>query len=88
MFPSSSNRKPNVGDIIFSLHELSQDNTVPRNVKLKIADILKILNENTDLKIRVSKAQNGLDDIAEDVNLQMHTRTQLFGIVASLEKLA
>lgn len=74
-------------DAIFSaLQELSEDNTVPRNVKSKVEQVLKILNENTEVSIRVNKALNELEEIANDSNMQTYTRTQLWNIISLLEK--
>lgn len=74
-------------DAIFSaLQELNEDNTVPRNVKSKVEQVLKILNENTEVSIRVNKALNELEEIANDTNMQTYTRTQLWNVISLLEK--
>jgi uncharacterized protein (UPF0147 family) len=59
---------------------------VPRNVKSKVEQVLKILNENTEVSIRVNKALNELEEIANDSNMQTYTRTQLWNIISLLEK--
>jgi len=76
-----------VGSVISSLNEIQSDASVPRNVRTKIESIIKTLNENTELPIKVNKALNELDGIASDVNIQSYTRTQMWNVMSVLEKL-
>ncbi len=73
--------------IIEALRELNDDSTVPRNIKLRLEKTIKLLEEQTDVSIKVDKAQQELDDINDDSNLQSYTRTQIWNIVSLLEKL-
>ncbi len=68
-----------------ALKELEQDSSTPKNVKSKIASTLKVLNGNSELSIKVSKALHELEEIAEDANVESYTRTQIFNIVSLLE---
>ena len=68
------------------LNELKDDHTVPKNVRLKIEKIMRVLNEEADMDIKVSKALNELEEIADDVNLQSYTRTQIWNVISALEK--
>jgi len=68
------------------LDELKEDNTVPKNVRLKIEETIKILNEDSEMEIRVSKVLHRLGEISEDVNLQSYTRTQIWDVISELEK--
>ena len=73
-------------DIIEGLDEIKDDTTVPKNIRLKIGTIMKILEDNdVELSIKISKAQQELDDISEDSNIQAYTRTQLWNVVSLLE---
>ena len=74
-----------IQQVIFALKELEQDTSTPKNVKVKIVSTLKLLSENSETSIKVSKALHELEDIAEDSNVQPYTRTQLFNIVSLLE---
>jgi len=76
-----------VEEIIEILNEMEEDATVPRNVKEKIKVVMNVLKEEIDLKIRVNKILHELDDIADDPNLQPYTRTQIWNVASSLEKL-
>lgn len=70
---------------ITELQELEQDTTTTKNVKTKIISTLKLLKEDTEVSIKVSKALHELEEITENENVQSYTRTQLFNIVSLLE---
>mgnify|MGYP001615589042 FL=1 len=73
--------------VVSSLSEVKEDSTVPRNVRTKIEYVVSTLKEDTELPIKVNKALNELDQIANDVNLQSYTRTQIWNVMSMLEKL-
>lgn len=69
------------------LLELKDDSTVPKNVRSRIEKVIEFINSNDmETSIKISKALNELEEIADDVNLQSYTRTQIWGIVSELEK--
>ena len=72
--------------VVNSLNEIQADATVPRNVRTKIEAIVNTLKDDTELSIKVNKALNELDELANDVNLQSYTRTQIWNIMSVLEK--
>ncbi|MEM3154773.1 MAG: UPF0147 family protein [Candidatus Woesearchaeota archaeon] len=74
-----------LANVIVALQELEQDPSTPKNVKAKIQSTIKVLNEKSEMSIKVSKALHELEGIAEDVNVQSYTRTQIFNIVSLLE---
>lgn len=74
-----------INQIIEALEELEKDMTIPRNVKLKIQKTIQILKEGSEISIKVNKALNELDEMADDANMQPYTRTQLWNIVSMLE---
>lgn len=71
--------------IIESLKELQEDNTLPKNVREKINSIINVLNEKSEVSLKVDKALHELEGISEDSNLQSYTKTQIWGIVSMLE---
>ena len=75
-----------IGDVINGLKELGDDNSVPRNVKLKIQDTIKLLQDDGDMSIKVNKALAHLDEIAEDANMETYTRTQIWNLLSQLER--
>ena len=72
--------------VINSLNEIQEDATVPRNVRTKIEAVINALKEDAELSIKVNKALNGLDELANDINLQAYTRTQIWNIMSVLER--
>ena len=76
-----------LGAAMDKLNEIQEDLAVPRNVRLKIQGIVSTLKEGIELSIKVNKALNELGEIVNDVNLQAYTRTQIWDVMSSLEKL-
>ncbi|NQU78560.1 UPF0147 family protein [Candidatus Woesearchaeota archaeon] len=75
-----------VHNIIEALNELTGDNTVPRNIKAKVGEVINILKgDEEDVSIRVNKALTTIDEISDDTNLQAYTRTQIWNIASMLE---
>ena len=74
-------------DVESMLNELKDDNSVPKNVRLKIDNVIALLNDKTEMQIKVSKSLNELEEIADDVNLESYTRTQIWNVISALEKI-
>lgn len=74
-----------IQSILEVLGELEQDNTVPRNIKNKIGEVIKILKQDEELSIRINKALSELDEVSDDSNMQPYTRTQIWNVVSALE---
>jgi len=74
--------------VIQMLNELSQDRTVPRNVRTALVNAKEDLsNEKLDVDFRVSSAISILDEVANDINLPPYSRTQVWNVVSMLETL-
>lgn len=76
-----------IQNIVEALQELSQDNTVPRNVKSKVTEVIETLKDGNgdEVSIKINKALSTLDEISDDTNLQPYTRTQIWNIASMLE---
>jgi len=72
---------------IGKLSEIQEDLAVPKNVRLQIHGIISTLKDHIEMPIKVNKALNGLGELSNDVNLQAYTRTQIWDIMSSLEKI-
>jgi len=72
-------------DVLQALTALHEDNAVPRNVKLKVDEIIAALKQNDESSIKVHKALHLLEEISDDINVQSYTRTQIWDIVSKLE---
>ena len=78
-----------LSNIIEALEELVGDNTVPRNIKAKISDIISILKgDGEDTSMKINKVLSELDEISDDTNIQPYTRTQIWNIASMLEMIA
>jgi len=73
--------------VIEALNELKEDNTVPKNIKAKLDNMIGMLKEDTDDSIKVSRVIHEIEEITEDANMQPYTRTQIFNVVSLLEML-
>jgi len=76
-----------VANLIEYLTEFTEEDGMPRNVKLRIGDIIAILKEDIDLSIKVHKVSQILEELNEDSNIESHIRTELYGILPMLESL-
>ena len=71
--------------IVKMLQEIQEDTGVPKNVKEKIGETMKILGEQTENSMKASKAMQALESITEDANMPSYNRMQLFNIISALE---
>ncbi|HLD06857.1 MAG TPA: UPF0147 family protein [Candidatus Nanoarchaeia archaeon] len=66
--------------------ELIEDATVSKNIKVRLEQVVKILEDDAEISVRVNRVLNELDDLSNDANLQPYIRTQVWNIVSLLEK--
>ena len=73
--------------VIEALEELTNDNTVPRNIKSKVEEIISLLKsvDGHEMSMKINKVLSELDEISDDTNLQTYTRTQIWNIASMLE---
>ncbi len=72
--------------VIVMLKELEEDCTVPKNIKIKVANTIKALETSgCETSIKISRAMNELESMTEENNMQSHTRMQILSIVSTLE---
>jgi uncharacterized protein len=72
--------------IIPLLQQITEDRTVPRNIKEKIVQSVTVLkNDKEAVSIRINTVISTLDEISNDPNIPMYTRTQIWNIVSALE---
>lgn len=77
----------NLEPIVKLLTGIIDDRTVPRNIRAAAEEARKETTEGSDDKwdLRLSTAISILDDITNDPNMPMYTRTQIWNIVSMLE---
>jgi uncharacterized protein (UPF0147 family) len=73
-------------NIIPIIQQVANDRSVPRNIRIKCEDSIKILqNGKEDLAVRINTVISCMDDISNDPNIPTYTRTQIWNIVSLLE---
>lgn len=73
-------------DILELLRQVSEDRTVPRNVREKVDECIQTLNDEAKEKtIRINTVTSILDEASNDPNIPTYTRTQIWNIVSALE---
>ncbi len=76
-------------EVIYLLEEMSQDSSVPKNVRKNAQDArTKMENQKTSLDIRCATAISMLDEISNDPNVPSHGRASLYTIISKLEALS
>jgi len=68
------------------LNRVAEDNTTPRNIRRtakQASDML--LDEGLSLAARAANAIDLLDNISQDPNMPMYTRTRLWNVISVLE---
>ncbi|OYT56411.1 MAG: hypothetical protein B6U68_03400 [Candidatus Aenigmarchaeota archaeon ex4484_14] len=68
------------------LDQIRDDRTVPRNIRASVEEAKAHLNdEKKDIAVRINSAISLLDEISNDSNIPLYTRTQIWNIVSMLE---
>lgn len=80
--------KTKLKQIIDVLDQLSDDSSVPRNIRRGATEAKGRLNQDGEaMDVRVAGAIGKLDDLANDPNIPMHGRTVIYRIISELENL-
>ena len=74
-----------VKQIVAVLDQLAEDTTVPRNIRRGATDAKAYLMKSEALDVRVASAIMILDDLANDPNIPLHGRTQIWNLISQLE---
>ena len=78
-----------IEQICDGLNMLSEDNSIPRNIRRGAENVKQILLKNIDpIDLRVASAVSTLDELANDPNIPLHGRTLIWNIMSRLEELA
>ncbi len=67
------------------LDEINDDRSVPKNIRNSIMEARQHLNSDADIAIKVNSAVSILDELSNDPNIPIYTRTQIWNIVSMLE---
>lgn len=71
---------------IIVLEAVSKDTAVPKNVRKSAQDIVSRLSHGPQpFQVRLNSTMQLLDEMSNDPNIPLHTRTQLWQIASLLE---
>ncbi|MBU2590317.1 MAG: UPF0147 family protein [Nanoarchaeota archaeon] len=74
-----------MNELMETLEILQEDNTIPRNVRLKVQNAIALLKEEGDIKMKANKALQELDNLSDDPNVPSYVLPQIWNIVSLLE---
>ncbi len=68
------------------MNRVSEDTSVPRNIRKAAKEAKQsLLNEDEDPVVKASAAISVLDEISNDPNMPVHTRTTIWDALSVLE---
>ncbi len=73
--------------VIPLIEQIVNDRTVPRNIRAKCQESIEVLNDGGDTAVRISTVISNMDEVSNDPNIPMYTRTQVWNIVSILESM-
>lgn len=69
------------------LERIINDRTVPRNIREAVERAKNELNSKGEEELKISNAIVMLDEISNDPNMPLYTRTQIWNAVSLLEQM-
>lgn len=73
--------------VIALLEQIINDRTVPKNIRKAAEDSKVVLQGNDSDEVKISTAINSLDEITNDPNMPIYTRTRIWSVASMLEEL-
>jgi len=73
-------------EIVTLLEQIMNDRTVPKNIRKAAEDSKAVLQGIDTSEVKISTAISILDEITNDPNMPMYTRTQIWNAVSMLEQ--
>ena len=73
--------------VISLLEQILNDRTVPKNIRKAAEDSKNVLSTTDSDEVRISTAIHILDEIINDPNMPMYTRTKIWNAVSILEEM-
>jgi len=76
----------NIEDVCEILEYISEENSVPRNIREAASNSKEILlSDDKDQSVRISAVLGKLDEISNDPNIPVHARTLIWEVLSKLE---
>lgn len=80
-------RDANIEPVCEVLEQIVNDRTVPKNIRAAAEDSKTSLEGEGEVLVKISTAIGLLDEIINDPNMPMYTRTQIWNVVSMLEQI-
>lgn len=75
-------------EVLQLLEQILNDQSVPKNVRLKISNAIQALNlKEQASEVKISKSLQELDELDDNPNIPAYTRTQIWNAVSFLESI-
>ena len=85
---SLTTQNSKLSGVLEALQELQEDSTTPKNVKIKLDNIISLLKKNSEDPLIINRSLDELDQLTSDFNLESFTRTQIYNIISLMEMIA
>lgn len=76
-----------IEEINEALLMLSDDSSIPKNLRTKINQMISDVQQCSDYSILANRMLGDLEEMSSDINLQPFIRTQLWNIASLLERI-
>jgi len=77
-----------VEEIKYIMDSVITDHSVPRNIKKAVSDAKELVEAySRNPEVKFTSAMYLLDEMLNDINMPVHTRTDLMGLISELERL-
>ena len=76
----------NYAPILALLEQIINDRTVPKNIRATAEGSKSVLTGKDAEEVKISTAIHMLDEIANDPNIPVYTRTHIWNLVSMLEQ--
>ena len=76
-------------EVIDTIREVLDDPALQKNIKHKLEKVVEELSsaDKSNVRLKVDKCINEMEEISNDSNIQSFVRTQVWGIVSMLESI-
>ncbi len=72
--------------VFMLLDQIINDRTVPKNIRAAAEQSKNVLSSKDSAEVKISTAISILDEIINDPNMPVYTRTQIWNVVSMLEE--
>ncbi len=76
--------EPCLIDAVNLLSELSEDSSIPKNVRSTMNEVINILNDDCELPVKCDKAIQSLT-VIDELNIDVFIKTQVWSLMSLLE---